>query len=74
MKSNPTGRLRTPFALLAILTLGEGWHNNHHAYQRVASQGHRWWEFDITYLFILLMEKTGLAWDVVRLKDVRRGA
>ena len=38
---------------VALLAFGEGWHNNHHAYQRVASQGHRWWEFDITYLFIL---------------------
>ena len=41
------------------------------AYQRVASQGHRWWEVDVTYWAIWLMEKTGLAWNVVRLKDVR---
>ena len=59
---------------VGLLAFGEGWHNNHHAYQRVASQGHRWWEVDMTYWVILLMEKTGLAWDVVRLKDVQRSA
>jgi fatty-acid desaturase len=59
---------------VAILAWGEGWHNNHHAYQRVASQGHRWWEIDVTYWCILLMEKLGLAWDVIRLKDVRKHA
>ena len=59
---------------VGILAWGEGWHNNHHAYQSVASQGHRWWEIDMTYWAILLMEKIGLAWDVVRLKDVRKTA
>ena len=34
---------------VGLLAFGEGWHNNHHAYQRVASQGHRWWEIDVTY-------------------------
>ncbi|MCH2115833.1 MAG: acyl-CoA desaturase [Pirellulales bacterium] len=57
---------------VGLLAWGEGWHNNHHAYQRVASQGHRWWEIDVTYWAILLMEKLGLAWDVIRLKDVRK--
>ncbi len=55
---------------VSLMTFGEGWHNNHHAYQQVASQGHRWWEIDITYWVILSMEKVGLAWDIVRLKDV----
>ncbi len=59
---------------VGLLAWGEGWHNNHHAYQRVASQGHRWWEIDTTYWCILIMEKLGLAWDVVRLKDVRKPA
>ncbi len=59
---------------VGILAWGEGWHNNHHAYQSVASQGHRWWEIDMTYWAILLMENIGLAWDVVRLKDVRKTA
>jgi fatty-acid desaturase len=55
---------------VSLATFGEGWHNNHHAYQQVASQGHHWWEIDVTYWVILLMEKAGLAWDIVRLKDV----
>ena len=35
--------------LLALLTMGEGWHNNHHAYQASVRQGFRWWEYDPTY-------------------------
>jgi stearoyl-CoA desaturase (delta-9 desaturase) len=59
--------------LTAFFAVGEGWHNNHHAYQRVASQGHRWWEIDVTYYMIWMMEKVGLAWDVVRLRDIPKG-
>ncbi len=59
---------------VGLLAFGEGWHNNHHAFQRVASQGHKWWEIDVTYWVILAMEKVGLAWDVVRLKDIPAGA
>lgn len=55
---------------VAVLTFGEGWHNNHHAYQRMARYGHRWWEVDVTYMTILAMEKLGLAWHVI--KDVPR--
>ena len=51
---------------VGLLSYGEGWHNNHHAFQRSARHGHRWWEFDMTYRTIWLMEKMGLAWDVVR--------
>ncbi|MEN0110602.1 MAG: fatty acid desaturase [Planctomycetota bacterium] len=58
---------------VGLLAFGEGWHNNHHAYQRVASQGHKWWEIDVTYWVILAMEKTGLAWNVVRLRDIPKG-
>jgi stearoyl-CoA desaturase (delta-9 desaturase) len=58
---------------VGLLAFGEGWHNNHHAYQRVASQGHRWWEIDFTYYMIWMMEKVGLAWDVVRLRDIPKG-
>ncbi len=58
---------------VGLLAFGEGWHNNHHAYQRVASQGHRWWEIDVTYYMIWMMEKVGLAWDVVRLRDIPKG-
>jgi stearoyl-CoA desaturase (delta-9 desaturase) len=53
---------------VGLLAFGEGWHNNHHAHQRMASQGHRWWEIDVTYWVILLMEKVGLAWNVVKQK------
>lgn len=52
---------------VALLTYGEGWHNNHHAHQRTAQHGHRWWEFDVTWNTIRLMEMTGLAWNVVRM-------
>ena len=45
--------------------MGEGWHNNHHAQPRAASHGHRWWEFDATYLTIRIMQAVGLVWDVV---------
>jgi stearoyl-CoA desaturase (delta-9 desaturase) len=51
---------------VALISNGEGWHNNHHADQRSAAHGHRWWEFDITYLTVLALEKMGLARDVVR--------
>lgn len=50
---------------VALLTYGEGWHNNHHAHPRVACNRHRWWEFDPTYAVIRLMAFVGLAWDVV---------
>lgn len=50
---------------VGMLTYGEGWHNNHHAYQRMARHGHRWWEVDVTYWAICVLEKLGLAWDVV---------
>ena len=54
--------------LVAMFTFGEGWHNNHHAYPRMAKQGHRWWELDPTFAVIRLMQWTGLAWDVVDYK------
>ena len=49
---------------VAVLTFGEGWHNNHHAYQKAANYGHRWWEFDTTYQVIRLMRAVGLAWAI----------
>jgi stearoyl-CoA desaturase (delta-9 desaturase) len=54
---------------VGLLAFGEGWHNNHHAYQRMARHGHRWYEIDVTYWAIAAMEKVGLAWRVV--KDVK---
>lgn len=49
---------------VALITFGEGWHNNHHAYQRAANYGHRWWELDTTYMMIRLMKLTKLAWEI----------
>lgn len=49
---------------VAVITFGEGWHNNHHAYQKAANYGHRWWEFDTTYIVISLMRMIRLAWNV----------
>lgn len=50
---------------VAIVSYGEGWHNNHHAYPRSANNRHKWWEFDPTYVAIRLLAAVGLAWDVV---------
>jgi stearoyl-CoA desaturase (delta-9 desaturase) len=47
---------------LALITLGEGWHNNHHAYQSATRQGFRWWEIDITYYVLKALSWTGLLW------------
>ena len=51
--------------LVAIVAYGEGWHNNHHAYPRMAKHGHQWWEFDITWQAVKLLRAVGLVWDVV---------
>ena len=48
--------------LLAIFTMGEGWHNNHHAFQSSARQGFRWWEYDPTFYLLKLLERLGLVW------------
>lgn len=50
--------------LIAAITWGEGWHNNHHAYPRSARHGLAWYEFDINWIEIKLMEKFGLVKDV----------
>lgn len=49
---------------LAILTLGEGWHNNHHYYQSAARQGFRWYEIDITYYILKGLAAVGIVWDL----------
>ena len=49
---------------LALLTMGEGWHNNHHYYQRAANQGFFWWEIDVTFYILKLLQAVGLVWDV----------
>ncbi len=50
--------------IIAILTLGEGWHNNHHAHPRAANAGMAWYEVDMTAWVIRFMEKLGLVWNV----------
>ncbi len=49
---------------LALLTMGEGWHNNHHYYQASVRQGFRWWQVDMTYYVVKLLSFVGLVWDV----------
>lgn len=49
---------------LALITLGEGWHNNHHQYQASARQGFYWWEIDISYYLIRLLGFAGVVWDI----------
>lgn len=56
---------------VALITYGEGWHNNHHAFPRMAAHGHRWWEIDVTFTAIRVLRFFGLAWDVV---DYKRGS
>ncbi len=50
--------------LIALVTLGEGWHNNHHRYQSSARQGFYWWEIDISYYVIRLMAALGIVWEL----------
>ncbi|MFL2980467.1 MAG: acyl-CoA desaturase [Methylophilaceae bacterium] len=50
--------------IVAILTFGEGWHNNHHHFPGSASQGFYWWEIDITYYLLKLLNTFGIIWDI----------
>lgn len=50
--------------ILALITFGEGWHNNHHKFPGSARQGLHWWEIDLSYYGLLLLEKLGIIWDV----------
>ena len=50
--------------LLALFTLGEGWHNNHHKFMSCTRQGFYWWEIDLTYYALKLLAMTGLIWDL----------
>jgi len=51
-------------ALLALITLGEGWHNNHHHYAIAARQGFFWWELDITYYLLVVLSWLGIVRDL----------
>src|SRR4051812_27371864 len=63
-RSHDTRDSSTNLWWVAILTYGEGWHNNHHAFQTSAAHGLRWWELDMTYLMVRLMERVGVAYAV----------
>jgi stearoyl-CoA desaturase (delta-9 desaturase) len=67
-----TGDESRNLAWLAPLSLGEAWHNNHHAFPTSAAHGMRRWEFDPSAIVIRALEKTGLAWDVVRVPRERQ--
>jgi stearoyl-CoA desaturase (delta-9 desaturase) len=57
---------------LAPLSMGESWHNNHHAFPTSAAHGMRWWEIDLSALVIRGLRATGLAWDVVEISRQRQ--
>ena len=50
--------------IVALLTLGEGWHNNHHRYAGSARQGFYWWELDLTYYGLVALSAIGLVKDL----------
>jgi stearoyl-CoA desaturase (delta-9 desaturase) len=62
----------TNVAWLSLLSLGESWHHNHHAFPRSARHGLRWWEIDPSGLLITVLERLGLAWNVIRISPERQ--
>ena len=67
-----TGDESRNLAWLSLLSMGEAWHNNHHAFPTSAAHGLRWWELDLSGLIIRGLERVGLAWDVVRIDPARQ--
>jgi stearoyl-CoA desaturase (delta-9 desaturase) len=61
-------------AWLSVLSFGEAWHNNHHAFPTSAQHGLRRWQLDPSAWVIRALERTGLAWDVVRVDERRQAA
>lgn len=62
----------TNVAWLSLLSLGESWHHNHHAFPRSAYHGLRRWEIDLSGWLISMMQRVGLAWNVVRITPERQ--
>ena len=60
--------------VVALVSSGEGWHNNHHIDPASASNWHRWWEFDPIWIVIRSLEAVGLATEVIRPRHERRSA
>lgn len=50
--------------ILALITFGEGWHNNHHKYPGSTRMGHYWWEIDLTYYMLWILKKLRVIWDL----------
>lgn len=57
---------------IALVTMGEGWHNNHHKYPGTVRQGFYWWEIDMTYYLLKLMSMVGLIWDMSPLPEAAK--
>lgn len=60
--------------VIGLLGLGEGWHNNHHAFPRNAFHGMRWWQVDMSGLVLKMLEAMGLIWDVQRVSQETQDA
>lgn len=58
--------------VLAIITMGEGWHNNHHHLQTSARQGFYWWEIDVSWYILKMMSWFGLVWDLIEPTEEQR--
>jgi stearoyl-CoA desaturase (Delta-9 desaturase) len=67
-----TGDESRNLAWLSLLSFGEAWHNNHHAFPTSAAHGMRWWEIDVASAVIRSLERVGLVWDVVRIDSARQ--
>jgi stearoyl-CoA desaturase (delta-9 desaturase) len=50
--------------ILALLTFGDGWHNNHHYYPRSARHGFYWWEIDLSHYLLKCLSYIGIVWDL----------
>src|SRR3954454_65646 len=69
-----TGDESRNLAWLSVLSFGEAWHNNHHAFPTAAFHGRRPWEIDVSAAVIWTLERLGLAWDVVRVSRAREAS
>lgn len=59
-------------ALLALITLGEGWHNNHHKFPGSTRQGYTWMELDISFMLLKVLSTVGIVWDLTTASDLER--
>lgn len=59
---------------VALVSAGEGWHNNHHHDPKACTVGHRWWELDVTYLEIRLLRRLGIVTSIVPVREARQAA